>query len=73
MKYKTFEVVLVVLLFDVFAPVSAHPLLFLDNLFVQIYSVELYISYLVELFIHPHSLAVDNRSYTFPSSLISIS
>ena len=34
----TFEVVVVVLLsFDVFVPKNAHPLLFLDKWFVQIY------------------------------------
>ena len=39
-EIHTFEVVIVVLLlllFDVFALTSAHPLLFLDNWFVQIY------------------------------------
>ena len=39
---QTFEVVIAVLLillllFDVFVPTSAHPLLFLDNWFAQIY------------------------------------
>ena len=35
---QTFEVVVVVLLsFDVFIPTSAHPFLFLDKKFVQIY------------------------------------
>ena len=39
---QTFKVVVVVLLllllsFDVFVPTSAHPLLFLDKWFVQIY------------------------------------
>ena len=33
----TFEIVVVVLLFDVFVPTSGHPLLFLDKWLVQIY------------------------------------
>ena len=42
MEYKTFEVVVVVLLFvmlwfDVFVHVGAHPLLFLDKWYVWIY------------------------------------
>ena len=40
---QTFEVVVVVLLFDVFVPTSAHPLLFLDKWVVQIC---LYVSFL---------------------------
>jgi hypothetical protein len=33
----TFEVVVIVLLFDVFVPMNAHPLLLLNKQFVQIY------------------------------------
>ena len=44
---QTFEVVVVVMLllllwFDVFFPTNAHPLLFLDKWFVQIYSNDSY-------------------------------
>jgi hypothetical protein len=40
---QTFEVVVVMLLFDVFVPTSAHLLLLLDKWFVQIYlNVNLY-------------------------------
>ena len=39
MKYKTFKVVVIVLLslFDLFIPTSANPLLFLDKWFILIY------------------------------------